>query len=51
MGALSIWHLLIVALVAMVLFGSGRVAEVGKGLGDGIRAFKKGLKDDEEDDK
>ena len=48
MGGFSIWHLLVVLVVAMLLFGAGRVSEMGKGLGEGIRNFKKGLK--EEDD-
>jgi sec-independent protein translocase protein TatA len=43
MGALSIHHWLIVLLVVLLLFGAGRLGEVGKGLGDGIRNFKKGL--------
>jgi sec-independent protein translocase protein TatA len=33
--------------VALLLFGAGRIADIGKGLGEGIRNFKKGLKDDE----
>jgi sec-independent protein translocase protein TatA len=49
MGGFSIWHLLLLLLVAMLVFGAGRVSEMGKGLGEGIRNFKKGLKDDEED--
>ncbi len=49
MGGLSIWHLLIVLIVAMLLFGAGRVSELGKGLGQGIRDFKKGLRDDDEE--
>jgi sec-independent protein translocase protein TatA len=48
MGAFSIWHLLVVLVVAMLLFGAGRVSDIGKGLGEGIRNFKKGLKEDDE---
>jgi sec-independent protein translocase protein TatA len=48
MGNLSFSHLLILLVVALLLFGSNRIAEVGKGLGEGIKNFKKGLKDDEE---
>jgi sec-independent protein translocase protein TatA len=47
-GGLSIWHLLVVLVVAMVLFGGARVAELGKGLGEGIKSFKKGLREDDE---
>ena len=50
MGTFSIWHLLVVLVVAMLLFGAGRVSEMGKGLGEGIRNFKKGMKGGEDDD-
>jgi sec-independent protein translocase protein TatA len=51
MGSLSPVHWLIVIVVVLLLFGPGRLAGVGKGLGEGIRSFKKGLNTDEEDDK
>ncbi len=51
MGSLSPVHWLLVIVVALLLFGPGRLAGVGKGLGEGIRSFKKGLSDDEADDK
>jgi sec-independent protein translocase protein TatA len=51
MGALSPVHWLIVIVVVLLIFGPGRLAGVGKGLGEGIRSFKKGLSTDEEDDK
>jgi sec-independent protein translocase protein TatA len=51
MGGLSPVHWLIVIVVVLLLFGPGRLAGVGKGLGEGIRSFKKGLNTDEEDDK
>jgi sec-independent protein translocase protein TatA len=50
MGGFSIWHLLVVLVVAMLLFGAGRVSEMGKGLGEGIRNFKKGLREDEDEE-
>ena len=50
MGNLGPGELLIIALVAMLLFGAGRIASVGKGLGEGIRNFKKGLKEAETED-
>jgi sec-independent protein translocase protein TatA len=40
---------LVVAIVALLLFGAGRVAELGKGMGEGIRAFKRGIRDDDEE--
>lgn len=51
MGSLSPVHWLLVIVVALLLFGPGRLAGVGKGLGEGIRSFKKGLNEDENDDK
>ena len=49
MGTFSIWHLLLVLVVAMLLFGAGRVSEMGKGLGEGIKNFKKGLREDDDE--
>jgi sec-independent protein translocase protein TatA len=49
MGAFSGIHWLIVILIVLLVFGPGRLASVGKGLGEGIKSFKKGLNDDESD--
>lgn len=38
------WHLLVIGLVALLLFGK-RLPDVGRSLGRGISEFKKGLKD------
>jgi sec-independent protein translocase protein TatA len=48
MGELQPTHLLLVLLVALLLFGGSRVSALGKGLGEGIRNFKKGLRGDED---
>ena len=37
-------HLLVIAVVLLVLFGAKRIPELGKGLGEGLRGFKEGLK-------
>jgi sec-independent protein translocase protein TatA len=42
-------EILVILGVALLIFGAGRLADVGKGLGEGIRNFKKGLKDDDKD--
>jgi sec-independent protein translocase protein TatA len=47
MGTLSIWHLLIVLVVVLVLFGKGKIANVMGEMGQGIKSFKKGLTDEE----
>ena len=38
------WHLIVVAVVGILLFGGRRLPELGKGLGEGFRGFKDGLK-------
>ena len=49
MGSFSAVHWLIVGAIALLLFGGGaRLAGIGKGLGEGIKNFKKGIKDDDE---
>ncbi|MCH2108854.1 MAG: twin-arginine translocase TatA/TatE family subunit [Polyangiaceae bacterium] len=43
------WQIVIIALVILVLFGASRLGEIGKGLGEGISNFKKGVADDGKD--
>ena len=44
MGALSIWHILILGAIALVLFGGkGKVSDLMGDFGKGINSFKKGL--------
>jgi sec-independent protein translocase protein TatA len=49
MGSLSPIHWLLVIVVLLLVFGPTRLAGAGKGLGEGIRAFKKGLTDEDEE--
>ena len=37
-------HLLLILVIALVVFGPRRLPELGKGLGEGLRGFKEGLK-------
>jgi sec-independent protein translocase protein TatA len=39
----------IVLVIVLVLFGGSKIPELMKGLGSGMREFKKGLNEDEED--
>lgn len=48
MGGISIWHWLIVLLVVVLVFGTKKLSNIGKDLGEGIKGFKKGLKDGDE---
>lgn len=43
----SLWQILIIVLIVAVFFGKGRVSGVMEDLGKGIKAFKKGLKDED----
>ena len=47
MGRIGGGELLLIALIALLVFGAGRLSDIGKGLGEGIKNFKKGMKDDE----
>ena len=40
----SPWHIAAVILVAVLFFGGRKLPELGKGLGEGLRGFKEGLK-------
>ena len=40
-------ELLVILAIVVVLFGASKIPTLGKGLGEGIRNFKKGLRDDE----
>lgn len=48
MGSIGPGELLIIGLIALLLFGAGRIADIGKGLGQGIRNFKEGLRESDE---
>jgi sec-independent protein translocase protein TatA len=48
MGNLGVTEILLIALVALLLFGAGRIADIGKGLGQGIKNFKQGIKEADE---
>jgi sec-independent protein translocase protein TatA len=51
MGSIGPMELVIIALIALLLFGAGRIADIGKGLGQGIKNFKQGLKEEDEPEK
>jgi sec-independent protein translocase protein TatA len=47
MGGLSMWHWIIVIAVVLLLFGRGKISELMGDVAQGIKAFKKGMTDDE----
>jgi sec-independent protein translocase protein TatA len=48
MGSWSITHWLIVLVIVVVIFGTGRLKSAGKDVGDAVREFKKGVRGDDE---
>ena len=50
MGRIGLPELLVIFLILVVLFGSSKIPQLGRGLGEGIKNFKKGLKGDDDQD-
>ncbi len=48
MPNLGVPELLIIFVIIIVLFGATRLPNIGRGLGEGIRNFKKGMRGDED---
>lgn len=51
MGTWSIWHWVVVILVAILLFGSKRLPDAARGLGRSMRIFKSEIKEMQNDGK
>ena len=47
MGGISIWQLLIIAVIVVLLFGTKKLDSIGSDLGASIKGFKKAMGDDE----
>lgn len=47
-GKLGLPEILIILAIALLIFGPSKLADLGKGLGEGIRNFKSAVKDGEE---
>jgi sec-independent protein translocase protein TatA len=50
MGSFSIWHWLVVLLVILLLFGSGKISGLMGDLAKGIKSFKQNIKEDDNKD-
>ncbi len=44
-------EVVLILIVFVLIFGTSRLPELGKGIGEGIKNFKKSLKEDGEDEK
>ena len=50
MFGLGHWQLLIILIVVMIIFGAGKLPEIGAGLGKSIRNFKRGVAEVEKEE-
>lgn len=50
MGLDSFWHWLILLVVVLVIFGTGKLSKIGPDLGNAMRGFKKAMQGDDEDE-
>jgi sec-independent protein translocase protein TatA len=48
MGGASIWHWIVVGVIVLLLFGRGKVSDLMGDVAKGIKAFKKGMSEDDE---
>ncbi|MGX7705046.1 twin-arginine translocase TatA/TatE family subunit [Methylobacterium sp. Gmos1] len=48
MGGASIWHWIVVGVIIMLLFGRGKVSDLMGDVAKGIKAFKKGMADEDQ---
>ena len=51
MFGLGVGEIVLILVILVVLFGASRIPELGKGIGEGIKNFKKGMKGGDEDEK
>lgn len=49
MGGISIWQLLIIAVIVVLLFGTNKLRTLGSDLGSSIKGFKKAMGDEDKD--
>lgn len=49
MFGLGVPELLVILLILVVIFGASKLPQLGRGLGEGIRNFKKGVRDEDRD--
>ena len=47
-GLLQPMHLILILLIVLIIFGPGKLPELGAGLGKSIREFKKAMKEGQE---
>jgi len=50
LGAIGPWQIALIVLAILLLFGGRKIPELMKGFGSGIKEFKKGLKEDDQEE-
>jgi sec-independent protein translocase protein TatA len=48
LGSLGFGEIVLILLIVILIFGTTRIPELGRGLGEGIKNFKKAIKGDDE---
>lgn len=46
MGSFSLWHWLVVLVIVVLVFGTKRLKNVGRDVGEAVKGFKDGIRDD-----
>jgi sec-independent protein translocase protein TatA len=49
MGGISIWQLIIIAVIVVLIFGTKKLRNIGSDLGGAVKGFKKALHEEETD--
>lgn len=50
-GNIGMPELLVILVIVLIIFGAGKLPEIGSAIGKGIKNFKKSFRDDEESDR
>jgi sec-independent protein translocase protein TatA len=48
MGSMSLWHWIVVLLIVVIFFGTGKLANMGSDIGKAVKGFKDGMKSEDE---
>lgn len=48
MGVLQPWHLIVILVIVLIVFGAGKLGSLGGAVGKSVKDFKESMKDDDE---
>jgi len=49
LGTIGPWQIVLIAALLLLFFGGRKIPELMKGLGKGVKSFKEGMKEDDDD--